>query len=113
MADTYRRGRSPGLRTAQLHVFSRNKTVPKRLELDGRFTIDHITSPGRWPQHCDYYVTFTGLTWQTELMAAKMMALPVILPEQADWLHAKLMTAMLEHRDVWMFVAARSGDYPS
>jgi hypothetical protein len=94
-------------------VFSRNKTVPKRLELDGRFTIDHVSTADRWPRHCDYYVTFTKLSYPVELAASKMTALPVVLPRQADWLHAKLLAAMIEHRDVWMFVAARSGDLPS
>ena len=93
-------------------MFSRARTVPKRLDLDGRFQVDHVSRAEGWPSHSDFYVTFTGLSVKTELAADQMYALPVVLPQAAEWLNAELMRRLSTGADVWMFVAARAGDLP-
>ena len=102
------------MRPPVLHVFSRARKIPPKLALDGRFSVDHVSEPERWPAHCDFYVSFTGLTAETWKASDRLgCSPPVVLPEAADWLHGKLMMALAERRDVWLFVAARNGDLPS
>lgn len=106
-------GVAPLFHPGTVHLFTRTRGVPRaRLNLDDRFPVDHIRDRTAWPVHCDYYITFTGLTVTTERAAARMSALVVVLPEAMDWFHGKLLVALASGRDVWMFLAARDGDSP-
>ena len=98
--------------TGTLHVFSRTRTVPKKLALDGRFTLEHHTHRDTWPRQSDWYITFLALCAQTERAAGRMGAQVVVLPEAQDYLQGKIMVALASGRDVWAFVAARAGDEP-
>lgn len=108
-----RYGVAPLVHPGTLHLFTRTRGIPRaRLNLDDRFPVDHITQRTAWPVHCDYYISFTGLTVQTERAAVRMRATVVVLPEATEWWRGKLLVALTSGRDVWAFLASRDGDSP-
>lgn len=90
-------------------LYSTTGTVPLVLRnvIDGRVQVTP-TPPEKWGR-TDYYLTTSGLCAATERAAARLGAIPVVMPEGHSWLNAQLLTSPWPKT---LFLARKRGDSP-
>lgn len=90
---------------------SKTKTIPKAIvELidDRTFREKYHPNDDGVPEHCDYLVTGSSLSPSVEWRAQRCMAIPVVLPEAADWLRTEIKKVTIMGGTVWIRVFRRN-----
>jgi len=96
-----------------LYVFSETAKNPPRLLMDcvaNGVKVVLTDDPWSWTQ-TDLYVQRAGLSWQAEKAAAHVGLVPILLPEQTDYLTAEI-NRRLKLGDVYVFCPSRVGQIP-
>ena len=93
------------------NIFSKTGRRPKDLKesIDGRISQFVITEPTRW-RTTDYYVQSANLTAKSEMAAASMGAIPIVLPEGLKYLLSMIDAKCFAGEDIWIYLPSKAGD---
>jgi hypothetical protein len=92
------------------NIFNKAGRRPHDLKesIDARISQFVITDASRWPT-TDFYVQTAKLTAKSEMAAASMGAIPVVMPEGLHYLLNAIDKKCFAGEDVWLYIPSKAG----